>query len=141
MLCDSLRSSFSCSIFAIANQLERVSTNTQVRWFHTYIIYKLKQQVKMERFFQIKEQLPLRERSYTDQQGQQKVFVSTGFVLTDGINTVFAEAVGDMARALDQQKPNQQVPHLVDYELSCREWQDSQQQRRFENMVRITKMA
>ena len=95
----------------------------------------------MERFFQIKEQLPLRERSYTDQQGQQKVFVSTGFVLTDGINTVFAEAVGDMARALDQQKPNQQVPHLVDYELSCREWQDSQQQRRFENTVRITKMA
>ena len=95
----------------------------------------------MERFFQIKEQLPLRERSYTDQQGQQKVFVSTGFVLTDGINTVFAEAVGDMARALDQQKPNQQLPHLVDYELSCREWQDSQQQRRFENTVRITKMA
>ena len=95
----------------------------------------------MERFFQIKEQLPLREHSYTDQQGQQKVFVSTGFVLTDGINTVFAEAVGDMARALDQQKPNQQLPHLVDYELSCREWQDSQQQRRFENMVRITKMA
>ena len=95
----------------------------------------------MERLFQIKEQLPLRERSYTDQQGQQKVFVSTGFVLTDGINTVFAEAVGDMARALDQQKPNQQLPHLVDYELSCREWQDSQQQRRFENTVRITKMA
>ena len=95
----------------------------------------------MERYFQIKEQLPLRERSYTDQQGQQKVFVSTGFVLTDGINTLFAEAVGDMARALDQQKPNQQVPHLVDYELSCREWQDSQQQRRFENTVRITKMA
>ena len=95
----------------------------------------------MERIFQIKEQLPLRERSYTDQQGQQKVFVSTGFVLTDGINTVFAEAVGDMARALDQQKPNQQVPHLVEYELSCREWQDSQQQRRFENTVRITKMA
>lgn len=95
----------------------------------------------MERIFHIKEQLPLRERSYTDQQGQQKVFVSTGFVLTDGINTVFAEAVGDMARALDQQKPNQQLLHLVDYELSCREWQDSQQQRRFENTVRITKMA
>ena len=95
----------------------------------------------MERIFHIKEQLPLRERSYTDQQGQQKVFVSTGFVLTDGINTVFAEAVGNMARALDQQKPNQQLPHLVDYELSCREWQDSQQQRRFENTVRITKMA
>ncbi len=91
----------------------------------------------------IKEQLPMRERSYTDQQGQQKVFVSVGFVLTDGINTMFAEAVGDMdmARALEQQKPDQGVMHLVEYELSCREWQDSQQQRRFENAVRITKMA
>ena len=95
----------------------------------------------MERFFQIKEQLPLRERSYTDQQGQQKVFVSMGFVLTDGINTVFAEAVGDMARALDQQKPDPQVVHLVEFELACREWQDSQNLRRFENSVRIIKMA
>ena len=83
----------------------------------------------------------MRERSYTDQQGQQKVFVSVGFVLTDGINTMFAEAVGDMARALEQQRPDQEVMHLADYELSCREWQDSQQQRRFENAVRITKMA
>ena len=32
----------------------------------------------MERFLMIKEQLPMRERSYTDQQGQQKVFVSVG---------------------------------------------------------------
>ncbi|UKK58539.1 hypothetical protein L6470_09150 [Prevotella communis] len=95
----------------------------------------------MERYFQIKEQLPLRERSYTDQQGQQKVFASTGFVLTDGINNVFAEAVGDMARALDQQKPDTKVLHLVEFELGCREWQDSQNQRRFENSVRITKMA
>ena len=96
----------------------------------------------MERFFQIKEQLPLREHSYTDQQGQQKVFASTGFVLTDGINTVFAEAVGDMARALDgQQKPDPTVLHLVEYEVSCREWKDSQQQRRFENSIRIVKMA
>ena len=83
----------------------------------------------------------MRERSYTDQQGQQKVFVSVGFVLTDGINTMFAEDVGDMARALEQQKPDQEVMHLVEYELSCRECQDSQQQRRFDNAVIITKMA
>jgi hypothetical protein len=95
----------------------------------------------MDRLLLIKEQLPMRERSYTDQQGQQKVFVSTGFVLTDGINTMFAEAVGDMARALDQQKPDLTTPHLVTFELSCREWLDQQQQRRFENGVRIVRMA
>ena len=95
----------------------------------------------MERFLNIKEQLPLRERSYTDQQGQQKVFVSAGFVLTDGINTMYAEAVGDTAKALDLQKPDPNRGHLVELEVTCREWQDSQQQRRFENGIRITKMA
>ena len=77
----------------------------------------------MDRLIQILEQLPLKERSYTDQSGQQKVFVTTGFVLTDGINKFYA------------------VPHLVSYELSCREWLDQQQQRRFENGVKIIKMA
>ena len=95
----------------------------------------------MDRLIQILEQLPLKERSYTDQSGQQKVFVTTGFVLTDGINKFYAEATGDMARALDQQKPSRSVPHLVSYELSCREWLDQQQQRRFENGVKIIKMA
>ncbi len=95
----------------------------------------------MERYFQIKEQLPLRERSYTDQQGQQKIFVTTGFLMTDGINNFYAEAVGDLARALDQQKPDNQIPHLISYEMSYREWEDQQHQRRFENGVRIIKMA
>ena len=45
----------------------------------------------MDRLIQILEQLPLKERSYTDQSGQQKVFVTTGFVLTDGINKFYAE--------------------------------------------------
>ena len=37
----------------------------------------------MERIVMIKEQLPLRERSYTDQQGQQKLFVTTGCLKTE----------------------------------------------------------
>ncbi len=95
----------------------------------------------MQQLVKIMEELPLRERSYQDQNGQQKVFVSKGFVVTDGINKFYAEATGDLARALDQQKPQLQVPYLLSFEISCREWLDQQHQRRFEDSVRIVRLA
>ncbi len=95
----------------------------------------------MDRLVKIVEELPLRERSYQDQNGQQKVFVTKGFVVTDGINKFCAEAVGDTARALEQNKPDKSLPHLISYEIACREWTDQQNQRRFENGIRIIKLA
>ncbi len=95
----------------------------------------------MDRLVQIVEDLPLRERSYNDQNGQQKVFVTKGFIVTDGINKFCAEAVGDLARALDQKKPDTSIPHLISYEITCREWTDQQNLRRFENGIRILKLA
>ncbi len=95
----------------------------------------------MDRLIRIVEELPLRERSYSDQNGQQKVFVTKGFIVTDGINKFCAEAVGDLARALDQNVPDINIPHLVSYEISCREWTDQQKQRRFENGIRILRMS
>ena len=49
----------------------------------------------MEKTFKIEKMLPLNDRQYKDQQGQQRVFTSLGFVLTDGIDTIYAEATGD----------------------------------------------
>ncbi len=95
----------------------------------------------MDRLVKIVEELPLRERSYQDQNGQQKVFVTKGFVVTDGINKFCAEAVGDMARALEQKKPELNVPYAMSFELSCREWTDQQNQRRFENGIRIVRLV
>ena len=48
----------------------------------------------------IQKVLPIQDRQYQDQQGQQRVFTSMGFVLTDGVDTLFAEATGDYARSL-----------------------------------------
>ena len=45
----------------------------------------------MEKLVMIKEQLALSERNYTDRNGQPQVFASVGFVLTDGIDTFYAE--------------------------------------------------
>ncbi len=95
----------------------------------------------MEKIVKIIEELPLRERSYQDQNGQQKVFVTKGFVMTDGINKFFAEAVGDLARALDQSSALLGELYAVSFEISSREWFDQQQQRRFENSIRIVRLA
>ncbi len=95
----------------------------------------------METLIKIMEELPMREHSYQDQNGQQKVFVTKGFVVTNGINRFFAEATGEYARALEQKKPELHTPYMMSIELSCREWMDQQQQRRFENGIRIVKLA
>ncbi len=95
----------------------------------------------MQQLVKIVEELPLHERSYTDQNGQQKVFVTKGFVVTDGVNKFCAEAVGDLARALDQQKLEVGIPYSMCFELSCREWLDQQQQRRFENGIRVVRIG
>ncbi len=95
----------------------------------------------MQQLVKIVEELPLRERSYQDQNGQQKVFVTKGFIVTDGVNKFCADAVGDLARALDQKKPELHVPYALSFELSCHEWTDQQQQRRFENGIRITRVV
>ena len=75
--------------------------------------------------------LAIQDRQYNDQQGQPRVFTSMGFVLTDGVDTIFAEATGDYARSL--------VGHLnegdmvrVQLSMSVRDWQDQQGQTRYE---------
>lgn len=43
----------------------------------------------------------LSTREYTDRQGTQQTFVSKGFILSDGRNTFFAEALQELARTVD----------------------------------------
>ena len=60
-----------------------------------------------------------------------------GFVLTDGVDTMYAEATGDYARSL--------VGHLNEGDTvrsqlstSVRSWQDQQGQTRYENKIYIS---
>lgn len=85
----------------------------------------------------IQKVLPLQDRQYNDQQGQTRVFTSMGMVLTDGIDTLYAEATGDYARSL--------VGHLTDGDyvrvqlsMSVRDWQDQQGQTRYENKCYVS---
>ena len=68
-------------------------------------------------------QLPLTSRQYTRQDGTQDTFHSMGFELTDGIDTFYAELVGDQALAC---KPLDQTrEHTVQCAMRCRPWKDS----------------
>ena len=91
----------------------------------------------MEKTMKIQKVLAIQDRQYNDQQGQPRVFTSMGFVLTDGVDTIFAEATGDYARSL--------VGHLnegdmvrVQLSMSVRDWQDQQGQTRYEVRVYIS---
>jgi len=88
----------------------------------------------MEKTFKIKQVLPIHYRQYQDQQGQSRVFTSLGVVLTDGIDTIFAEATGDYARSLVGQL-NEGDMVRAQLSMSVRDWTDQQGQARYENRV------
>ena len=90
----------------------------------------------METMMKIKKLLPIQDRQYTDQQGQNRVFTSMGFVLTNGVDTIFAEATGDYARTLVGTM-NEGDMVGVQLSVSVRDWQDQQGQTRYENRAYI----
>ena len=91
----------------------------------------------MEKTMKIQKVLPIQDRQYQDQQGQQRVFTSMGFVLTDGVDTLFAEATGDYARSLVGYL-NEGDTVRTQLSMSIRDWQDQQGQDRYENRMYIS---
>lgn len=94
----------------------------------------------MEKLVTIIQQLPLQERSYTDRNGQQQVFASRGFVLSDGIDTFYAEAVGDYARSMPEEFLLN-VDYRLQAQLSTREYRDRDGNFRYSTEVRIVKLV
>ena len=58
----------------------------------------------MQQMMFIKEMLPLEEISVTNQTGQPDVLKKQTYVLSDGINTIAGETVGNFAEAAQQLK-------------------------------------
>ena len=89
----------------------------------------------------IKKMLPLSERAYTDRNNQPQTFTSQGFILTDGINTVYAETLGNYAKAAVALKLEEGRQVMVCLETSARDWQDNNGQTHYSNEVRITNIS
>ena len=93
----------------------------------------------MEKTVVIVEQLPLQERSYTDRNGQPQVFASRGFVLTDGIDTFYAEMTGDKARTCPEMDKSKL--HSVQCQLQERSYTDKDGVLHHATEVRIVNFA
>lgn len=85
--------------------------------------------------------LPLSERAYADRNNQPQVFTSQGFVLSDGVNTLYAETQGNYAKAALGLKLTEGSTVSVCLETTCRDWQDREGLTRYSNEVRITNIS
>ena len=98
----------------------------------------------MELFVTIIEQRPLQSRPYTDSQGQNRVFYSKGFVLSNGIDEFYAEMTGDMAAQctdFDTSVTHRMQAHRMQGTIRQRRFTDKNGQERFENQIFITRMV
>lgn len=100
----------------------------------------------MNNLMTIKKMFPIRDRAYTDRQGQPQVFTSQGFLLTDGLNTVYAETTGQYAKAVLGAGLAEGMTVNVVLQTSARDYtytdKDSGEQlTRYENQVRISDIA
>lgn len=84
---------------------------------------------------------PMVERPYTDATGQQRVFVSKGFLMWDGIDHLYAEMQGDMARAYQNAQFDLSAWHAVQTQCIARTYKDSQGNERYSNEIRIVKIG
>ena len=95
----------------------------------------------VEKSVQIIQQGALVERPYQDRNGQQQVFASMGWTLTDGIDTFYAEMQGDLARSFRDVHPDPSLLHRVQTQMSIREFKDKDGNSRFSNEIRIVKLV
>lgn len=86
-------------------------------------------------------QHPLKEHQYQDRNGQMQVFASRGFILSDGINSFYAEMQGDYARSQAQVQFDSGVWHAAQTQCSVREFRDKDGNVRYSNEMRIIKLA
>jgi hypothetical protein len=94
----------------------------------------------MVQFMKIAEITPLREIS-TERQGRPSVFYKQGFRLTDGVNSIYGETMGEYAKAVLGLKLEKGMTVAVNLDFSARSYPDKNGEIRFENQVRITNIA
>ena len=91
----------------------------------------------MEKMLCITKVMPLEERQYV-KDGEQKRFVSRQLILTDGIDTICAEIIGETARREDWP-----LSVWANVQLVCktREYQDKNEKTRVSNEFQLIRIG
>lgn len=90
----------------------------------------------------IQEQLPLVTRQYDNKRtGRPDVFYSKGFVLNDGLNTFYAEAIGALAQRLEAEPLNPSGFVVAEISMIARKYEDKDHNVRYSTDITIQRMA
>lgn len=92
----------------------------------------------MELTLKVLKTFALNERSYTDRNGQNQIMASRGIVLTNGLDTIYAEIIGDRARTANVVE---ELTYRVQLQVNARQWEDKNNQAHYSNDFIITRMA
>lgn len=90
----------------------------------------------------IKKTFPLVEREYDNRRtGQKDVFRSKAYILSDGLNSWYAEAIGTLAQTLEKNPLDEGQFISAELTFSVREYTDKDGVVRNNNEVTITRIA
>lgn len=90
----------------------------------------------------IQEVLPMVARDYQNRTtGKADTFYSKGFVLSDGLNTFYAEAVGNLAQRLEREPLNTNGFVNVELSMMARSFEDSNHVKRYSTDITIQRIA
>ena len=92
----------------------------------------------MEKMLCVTKVMPLEERQYVSKSGEQKMFVSRQLILTDGIDTMSAEIIGEAARREDWPLSVWAKAQLV---CQTREYQDKNGKTRISNEFQLIRIG
>lgn len=81
---------------------------------------------------------PLSKREYTDQQGQNKVFKSKGYVFHDGVSSFYGEAVQESAEAFDVVKIKEGDIVAIGMRMVARQYTTKDAEVRYSNEITLT---
>jgi len=93
----------------------------------------------MEKLVKVAKEFALNERPYTDRNNIAQMFISKGLLLTDGVDTFYAEATGEYARTIGNFSQN--VFYRVQLQMAVRTFKDKDDNNRYSNEIRIIKIG
>ena len=94
----------------------------------------------MEKTVNIVQQSALVERPYEDRNGQSQMYASMGFILSDGVDSFYAEMLGDQARKFAAIRLDKTIPHRVQTQMCAREYKDRDGNSHYSNEIRIIRI-
>lgn len=91
----------------------------------------------MEKQVAIKQQFALQEREYA-KNGETRKFASMGFILTDGLDTFYAEMTGNSARECGNLRKD--CTYMGQFEMQVRSWETANHETAYATSVYINRL-